>query len=82
MTMRFGDTCYNQFPVETPWKTQLKRSFFFEHRRLSFHSEIPREPTFEVLDSSGFYQLLEMKVRTTSSALFNYLIKIVQSVKY
>lgn len=62
MTMRLGETCYKQFPMETLWKTQLKRFFFSEHRKLSFPSEIPREPTFEVLDSSVFYPLVEMNI--------------------
>lgn len=82
MTMRLGETCYKQFPVETLRKTKLKRFFLSEHRRLAFPSELPREPTFEVLDSSVFGPLEEMKVHTTSSVLFNYLIKIVQSVKF
>lgn len=67
------------------WKHCGKYSlkvFFSEHRRLSFPSEKLREPTFEVLDTSVFYPLVEMKVHTTSSVLFNYLIKIVQNEKY
>lgn len=83
MTMRLGETCYKQFPVETLWKTKPKKVFFLsKHRRLTFPSELPREPTFEVLDSSVFCPLEEMKVHTTFSVLFNYLIKIVQSVKF
>lgn len=43
----------------------VKKFFFSEHRKLSFPSEIPREPTFEVIDTSVLHSLAEMNVHTT-----------------